>query len=952
MADDRIALHAGTPQVVVHISSGTPVCTLRLLRHPDTQEDGGRWLNSRTSQDWLRRTVSYFGARTLAQAHPDARSLTTLGGASLLLSTADAGDALSLADAAGRPLWRRSAQGTVTRCYYQPCPQAGWPLYQEQQWRDPEGHVQCRVCERFSWGSADESGSNLAGAVIQHYHSAGITYTRARALTGGVSRLEERLLLPEAGLPDWESSPEMEAPLTVTCRYDASGAVLVETAVSGVTLYNHYSLTGALWLQRAQRSAGEAAEEIQRISVRTAAGQMLVQRHGNGTETLYAWHPQTQRQTRQALRRVMGEWLCDLRSEYDPAGNLTTVTDVVAATAWHNGRRTLAQRHYGYDTLYRLVQAEGRERLSVSARGVLPGRRDGGGAAWYPWRESYHYDDGDNLTYTQHAGERPWTRRMTVSTLSNRSVVEREGETAGPEAAFLAGGLQRRLADGRSLSWHPDGQLAQVSPVVRVEEMDDTEHYVCRDGGTRMRRVRRSRVSGGWQREVTTWCGGAERRERYNAAGLLTQAVAITEAEGMRIICSGLSGEVFSRWRFSCHGAGVQLETDVDGRVTSREEFYPYGGSAGADEEASEIADRTRRYSGQVRDATGLYCYGWRYYQPETGRWLSADPGGLIDGVNLFRMCRNSPLRYQDNSGLAPDDDVKQAYFKMLSNGRLFRNARKMINQIDEKVTLDNAVDTMARLTEKNLFRQREEMDRKRVYEKGIVTEFIDNIENSPVTLFHFTSEPFIRDGEDGMILSRNKLMAAGKLPFRAWNNTTQGDMETLATTGFAFFSPVFGHTEKKSSKFGNHSYSIDWNYNEPHMDYMMAQTHDLLFASTRKIPTGYVSVYNKIAANERDISNYNNALVKRFARNDSDKYDYTESGKITLGSVFTGRNEAQEGIINAVAIDLAQLSNETLASITPEIRSNLNGVVTTFYRPQILVPGSVTLRRNSYQQT
>ncbi|WP_370552324.1 RHS repeat-associated core domain-containing protein, partial [Enterobacter cloacae complex sp. P31C] len=57
------------------------------------------------------------------------------------------------------------------------------------------------------------------------------------------------------------------------------------------------------------------------------------------------------------------------------------------------------------------------------------------------------------------------------------------------------------------------------------------------------------------------------------------------------------------------------------------------------------------RYSGKERDATGLYHYGYRYYQPWSGRWLSADPAGTVDGLNLFRMCRNNPATFQDPNG-------------------------------------------------------------------------------------------------------------------------------------------------------------------------------------------------------------------------------------------------------------------------------------------------------------
>ncbi|MEZ6940863.1 RHS repeat-associated core domain-containing protein, partial [Aeromonas sp. S12(2024)] len=44
--------------------------------------------------------------------------------------------------------------------------------------------------------------------------------------------------------------------------------------------------------------------------------------------------------------------------------------------------------------------------------------------------------------------------------------------------------------------------------------------------------------------------------------------------------------------------------------------------------------------------------YGYRYYQPWVGRWLNADPAGTVDGLNLYRMVRNNPVKFMDNTGL------------------------------------------------------------------------------------------------------------------------------------------------------------------------------------------------------------------------------------------------------------------------------------------------------------
>src|SRR5262249_22669951 len=56
---------------------------------------------------------------------------------------------------------------------------------------------------------------------------------------------------------------------------------------------------------------------------------------------------------------------------------------------------------------------------------------------------------------------------------------------------------------------------------------------------------------------------------------------------------------------------------------------------------------------GKERDEETNLCYHVaRNYAPWLGRWTSADPGGLVDGLNLYIYSLNRPLSLVDSGGL------------------------------------------------------------------------------------------------------------------------------------------------------------------------------------------------------------------------------------------------------------------------------------------------------------
>lgn len=66
----------------------------------------------------------------------------------------------------------------------------------------------------------------------------------------------------------------------------------------------------------------------------------------------------------------------------------------------------------------------------------------------------------------------------------------------------------------------------------------------------------------------------------------------------------------------------------------------------------SELKNPWRYCSKRVDEETHLIFFGRRYYEPETGRWLTPDPKGFVDSMNLYAFVFNDPLTNFDLWGL------------------------------------------------------------------------------------------------------------------------------------------------------------------------------------------------------------------------------------------------------------------------------------------------------------
>ncbi|MCG3268362.1 RHS repeat-associated core domain-containing protein [Yoonia sp. I 8.24] len=88
--------------------------------------------------------------------------------------------------------------------------------------------------------------------------------------------------------------------------------------------------------------------------------------------------------------------------------------------------------------------------------------------------------------------------------------------------------------------------------------------------------------------------------------------------------------------------------TDDLGAVVWEASYLPFGGV-----QTSTGANSDLRFPGQwFQSETGLHQNWMRDYDPTTGRYIQADPLGLIDGASVYGYVTQNPGRYIDRRGL------------------------------------------------------------------------------------------------------------------------------------------------------------------------------------------------------------------------------------------------------------------------------------------------------------
>jgi RHS repeat-associated protein len=151
-----------------------------------------------------------------------------------------------------------------------------------------------------------------------------------------------------------------------------------------------------------------------------------------------------------------------------------------------------------------------------------------------------------------------------------------------------------------------------------------------------------------------TWLWGLDLSETLEGAGgvggLLAQCVHTATNAGTYYPLYDGNGNV-TQYLKQGEDTAVTLVAHFDYDPFGRFATTPYG-------TASLLADLPYRFSTKPLDSvTGLYYYGYRWYDPLTGRWPSRDPLEEQGGVNLYGFVGNEGVNLWDILGLGKWSD-------------------------------------------------------------------------------------------------------------------------------------------------------------------------------------------------------------------------------------------------------------------------------------------------------
>jgi RHS repeat-associated protein len=334
------------------------------------------------------------------------------------------------------------------------------------------------------------------------------------------------------------------------------------------------------------------------------SGQLTTRTYGNGLATQYDYN------TKGWISRInAGATVSDLAFAYDPAGNITSRTDLL---------KPQNSEKYVYDALQRLTQF---------SRGTIPADNIPNPLKNTTWQ----YDALGNRISENING-----------TLTNYTV------NAQNEYTAITGGLAFTPQYDANGNLKNDKQHAYQydynNQLVKVDDNTATYQYDALG-----RRISKTTVEG----TLNFYYDGDHIIEERNASDVVVATYIFGNTiDDILKMNRNNTGYYYHKDQL---GSVIAL-TGTDGQVVERYQYDPFGAVTFLDASdnvlvQSAIGNRIL-FTGREYDAeTGTYYYRARTMHPQIERFMQADPLLYVDGMNYYPYVGNNPIIFIDPWG-------------------------------------------------------------------------------------------------------------------------------------------------------------------------------------------------------------------------------------------------------------------------------------------------------------
>lgn len=541
---------------------------------------------------------------------------------------------------------------------------------------DAKPSSEIRVVKKvYGEAAKDAAERNLVGQQYQCFDQAGLSTNSSFDVLGGCTASSVRFAVKFRELLDWsasDSAPMLEDDIQNTSAvYNALGLPVKITQTGLGSIARDYDAAGRLRTLRSFSSVDHDGPPCSTHNIEYEADGMVARTVAScGTETTHLYDRQTRRHVgTRSLRVRDNKVLEEMSHVYDVVGRIVQTTRRTnVAPVWEEP----VTQEFEYNHFGQITATTGRVQTDPESKQLRPydfntdqsDVKPGGRLIRY--RESYTYDEVGNIKTVQNVPEGDhsgWTKRYTYEEASNRLTATEIGAAARAyqyDGEAGRNGCMTYISGYSALAWDFDDRLRAFSTQsVSEGKTPETTWYVYNADGNRVRKVTErsgdaSSATPPARIKETRFLALGDIFSRFRGDGHETSLIMATlhvsdktlGRAPVAVVESGSHLESFLlRYRLS-----EQLEVDDQANIVWYQELSPFGSVTF--QTSKSDAPRAYRFASYRWDSeSGLYYCGARYYASWLGRWISADPLGTADGLNLYVYVGNDPINFDDPGG-------------------------------------------------------------------------------------------------------------------------------------------------------------------------------------------------------------------------------------------------------------------------------------------------------------